>query len=99
MMKNLNGLTRDECEAATDARTARDLRQTFHYIFNPPAQRGGGIPQVSLFEIGGAFTLGGLEVVPVPLLHGARPILGFRIGALGIGRSVVRCERTRAHRL
>ena len=26
------------------------------------------------------FSLGGVEIVPVPLLHGARPILGFRIG-------------------
>ena len=30
--------------------------------------------------IGGPFTLGGVEVVPIPLLHGSRPILGFRIG-------------------
>ena len=27
------------------------------------------------------FSLGGVEIVPVPLLHGALPILGFRIGS------------------
>ena len=38
------------------------------------------MPQIALFRIGGPFTLGELEIVPVPLLHGQRPILGFRIG-------------------
>ena len=33
------------------------------------------------FAIGGPFTLGGLEVVPIPLMHGPMPILGFRVGA------------------
>ena len=27
------------------------------------------------------FSLGGVEIVPVPLLHGALPVLGFRIGS------------------
>jgi len=64
-----------------DARTADDLRRAFSYIFNPPVQRGGGIPQIALFQIAGAFTLGGVDVVPVPLWHGALPVLGFRIGS------------------
>ncbi len=42
---------------------------------------GGGIPQLSLFEIGGAFSLGGVELVPVPVMHGPMPILGYRLGA------------------
>ena len=45
-----------------------------------PRRRGGGVPQIALFRIGGPFVLGALEIVPVPLLHGHRPILGFRIG-------------------
>jgi phosphoribosyl 1,2-cyclic phosphate phosphodiesterase len=28
----------------------------------------------------GPFTLGGVEIVPVPIFHGPRPILGFRLG-------------------
>jgi phosphoribosyl 1,2-cyclic phosphate phosphodiesterase len=62
-----------------DDRTLEDLRQTFAYIFRPVGP-GGGVPQLSLFRIGGPFTLGSLEIVPVPLLHGPRPILGFRVG-------------------
>jgi phosphoribosyl 1,2-cyclic phosphate phosphodiesterase len=34
-----------------------------------------------MFAIGGVFSIGGVEVVPVPLLHGSLPVLGYRIGA------------------
>jgi len=64
-----------------DRVTLADLRRTFAYIFAPEPRVGGGVPLLSLFEIGGVFSIGGVEVVPVPLLHGPRPILGFRIGA------------------
>ncbi|MDP9332463.1 MAG: hypothetical protein M3Q30_04000, partial [Actinomycetota bacterium] len=37
--------------------------------------------QLSLFRIAGPFSLGGVEVVPVPLFHGTLPVLGFRIGS------------------
>src|SRR5262249_292190 len=50
------------------------------YIFEPPRQKGGGLPELTLFEIAGPFTLGGAEIVPVPLFHGRLPVLGFRIG-------------------
>ena len=63
-----------------DEGTLASLRQMFSYIFNPPKQVGGGLPQLSLFRIGGPFLLGGAEIVPVPLMHGTLPVLGFRIG-------------------
>lgn len=67
------------CYAAED--TLQSLRRTFAYIFAPPAQKGGGLPQLTLFRIGGGFTLGGVDIVPIPLFHGCLPVLGFRIGA------------------
>src|SRR5437763_239402 len=42
-----------------DAGTVNGLRRMFSYIFAPPAQWGGGIPQLRLFSIGGVFTMGG----------------------------------------
>ena len=63
-----------------DERTLADLRRTFAYIFAPQSQ-GGGVPKVTLFRIGGPFMFGGIEITPVPLMHGHRPILGFRIGS------------------
>lgn len=60
--------------------TIADLRRMFDYIFGAPRQAGGGVPQLRLFPIAGPFTMGGVEIVPVPLLHGALPVLGFRVG-------------------
>lgn len=67
--------------AYADTQTSDDLRRAFAYVFNPGTPTGGGIPSVALSTIAGPFCLGDLEVVPVPLMHGRRPILGFRIGA------------------
>ena len=50
-------------------------------MFEPPKQKGGGLPQLVPYRIGGPFSLGGVEVVPVPLFHGRLPVLGFRIGS------------------
>jgi phosphoribosyl 1,2-cyclic phosphate phosphodiesterase len=63
-----------------DAHTIADVRQTFAYAFDPRTQKGGGLPQIATFEIAGTFCLGQLEIVPVPIFHGRRPILGIRSG-------------------
>ncbi len=63
-----------------DEATFADLRRMFSYVFEGPRQQGGGVPQVRASVIGGPFTLGGVEIVPVPLLHGILPVLGFRLG-------------------
>jgi phosphoribosyl 1,2-cyclic phosphate phosphodiesterase len=63
-----------------DAGTLADLQRMFDYAFKPPKQQGGGVPQVALHTIDGAFTIGGTQIVPVPVMHGILPVLGFRIG-------------------
>jgi phosphoribosyl 1,2-cyclic phosphate phosphodiesterase len=67
------------CFASAD--TAASLRRMFSYIFEPPKQVGGGLPQLTLRPIAGEFCLGGVEITPVPVFHGALPVLGFRIGS------------------
>jgi phosphoribosyl 1,2-cyclic phosphate phosphodiesterase len=79
-VRRFNYLQRRAIPAYADASTARDLRRTFHYVFDPPAEKGGGVPQIDLRLIEGAFDVHGVRVLPVPLLHGARQILGFRFG-------------------
>jgi phosphoribosyl 1,2-cyclic phosphate phosphodiesterase len=66
--------------AYADAHTATELRRSFHYIFNE-ADTGGGTPQLELHVIDGPFRAAGLEVQPVNIFHGKRPILGFRFGS------------------
>ena len=67
--------------AYADERTAGDLRRTFSYVFDPPSERGGGMPQVNLTTIAGRFNVESIGIEPVPLFHGTRPILGFRLGS------------------
>ena len=65
-----------------DAATLRELQRTFAYIFESNAPKGGGVPDLRLFPIAGAFCLGRQEVQPVPIRHGPWNILGFRFGPL-----------------
>ena len=80
-VRRFNVLQKASIPAYADAMTAVDLRRTFHYIFDPPAQKGGGVPRIDLRTIDGPFDIAALHVLPVPLFHGERPILGFRFGS------------------
>jgi len=79
-VRRFNHMQKSPIPCYADRHTAANLRRIFGYIFQPPDQRGGGLPQISLFHIGGPFVLGELEIVPVRVLHGRLPVLGFRIG-------------------
>jgi phosphoribosyl 1,2-cyclic phosphate phosphodiesterase len=61
-------------------RTLAALRRTFWYVFDelPPESTR---PAIDLHEVDGPFELLGREIVPVPVMHGRLPVLGFRIGA------------------
>lgn len=61
--------------------TLDSIRTKFDYIWNA-MQVGGGLPDISLNEADGVFRAAGLEVMPLPIMHGRLPILGFRIGGL-----------------
>jgi phosphoribosyl 1,2-cyclic phosphate phosphodiesterase len=80
-VRRYNQMQRSAIACFADADTAASLRRMFAYIFEPPTQVGGGLPQLTLFNLAGPFSLGGVEIVPVPLLHGSLPVLGFRIGS------------------
>ena len=80
-VRRFNAIQKSAIPAYGDARTVADLKRTFSYIFTPPDLKGGGIPKISLFTIAGPFSLGGLDIVPVPVMHGSRSILGYRVGS------------------
>jgi phosphoribosyl 1,2-cyclic phosphate phosphodiesterase len=80
-IRRYNYMQRRRMPCYGDARTIDDVRATFGYAFDPATARGGGIPQVDTFVIHGPFCIGRQEVVPVPIFHGQRPILGLRLGA------------------
>jgi phosphoribosyl 1,2-cyclic phosphate phosphodiesterase len=79
-IRRFNTLQKGAMPCFADPQTAREIRTVFAYAFDPATPRGGGIPQVDLFTIAGSFCIGRQEIVPVPIFHGERPILGFRLG-------------------
>jgi len=60
--------------------TQEALRREFSYIFTNPSYP--GIPQIDMHTISAAepFSINGLEIIPVRLLHYKMEVLGFRIG-------------------
>lgn len=79
-VRRFNALQRAVIPCYADAQTAAGIRETFRYMFDPSTPKGGGVPHIALHTIDGPFVIGGTRVVPVPILHGTRPILGFRAG-------------------
>ena len=79
-VRRFNVLSGRRIPMFADARTGAELRRIFAYAFDPPAFQGGGIPEVSLHPIDGPLAVQGLDVVPVPVMHGPTPVLGFRVG-------------------
>jgi phosphoribosyl 1,2-cyclic phosphate phosphodiesterase len=80
-VRRYNVLQRAVIPCYGDPLTLRQVRRTFRYVFDPPAERGGGIPRLQTFAVAGPFCLGPGEFVPVPILHGRQPVLGYRLGS------------------
>jgi phosphoribosyl 1,2-cyclic phosphate phosphodiesterase len=79
-IRRYNYLQRAPMACYGDAATVADIRRMFAYIFDPATPRGGGLPLIETFTLAGPFCIGQAEIVPVPILHGSRPILGLRVG-------------------
>jgi phosphoribosyl 1,2-cyclic phosphate phosphodiesterase len=57
------------------------IRKSFEYIFIG-RNEGGGIPQIELTVLNGPVELFGRTIEPIEIMHGKRPIYGFRVGPL-----------------
>ena len=80
-VRRYNHMTRSALPLYGDAATLLDIRRIFSYVFDPVAQKGGGVPQLQLNTIVGPFCLGRTEIHPLKVLHGGRPVTAFRIGS------------------
>ena len=80
-IRRFNTLQRRPMACFGDDPTLFEIRRAFAYVFDPATPHGGGVPLVELFPLAGPFCIGRQEIVPVPIFHGDRPILGFRFGA------------------
>jgi phosphoribosyl 1,2-cyclic phosphate phosphodiesterase len=79
-VRRFNALMKAPMPCYGDESTLDDIRKMFSYVFDPAAPKGGGLPQLDLRPISGPFSIGALQVQPVPVWHGRKPILGFRFG-------------------
>ncbi|MFO0973486.1 MAG: MBL fold metallo-hydrolase [Phycisphaerae bacterium] len=79
-LRRFNWLQNASLPLFADAATAARLRQMFAYVFDDDPDYPSHKPQLELRPIAGPFELFGRTITPVPLLHGALPVLGFRAG-------------------
>ena len=56
------------------------IRRSFFYAFDGIPRLGGGVPELVPHDVDGPIVIGDVRVLPVPLMHGRMPILGFRFG-------------------
>jgi len=82
-VRRFNALRGGPLDVFADDRTFESLSSFFGYAFREPD------PQQKLFRphlirrpIDGAFEINGVRWIPLPLLHGDLPVLGFRVGNL-----------------
>ena len=81
-LRRFNELTGRHLPVYANPGTTAMLRARCAYAFVDQYPFYGGKPDLILHEVDGPFRPFGREIVPIPVLHGRLPILGFRIGDL-----------------
>lgn len=81
-LRRFNEIQNRHLPVYADPRTADVLRDRFAYTFVDRFAFFGGKPDLTLHVVDRPFDLFGSTVVPVPVLHGRLPILGYRFGDL-----------------
>ena len=80
-VRRFNVMQKSAIPCYGDQRTLEDLRRIYSYAFDRDTPHGGGIPQIVTARVAGEFCIGKATFVPVPVLHGSRTILGYRVGS------------------
>ncbi|MDR3423984.1 MAG: MBL fold metallo-hydrolase [Alphaproteobacteria bacterium] len=79
-LRSVNWLTQKPVDLYADAMTLADLNKRFSYVFHSSASGNFYKPSVTPHEITGAFSVHGIDVLPIAQNHGASRSLGFRFG-------------------
>lgn len=72
-----------DIDVFTDHLTHHHLRERLPYFFREVLYPGVPVLHFHTAEPNVPFTINGIEVMPLQVMHGQLPILGFRIGKLG----------------
>jgi phosphoribosyl 1,2-cyclic phosphate phosphodiesterase len=79
-LRRFNWLARAPLPCYGQAETLDRLREMFPYVHADDPQYPSAKPQLRFIPISGPLNLIGRTFIPIPLLHGALPVLGFRVG-------------------
>jgi len=74
-----NYVQKNSMEVYSIKRVADALKREFHYVFSGDTYP--GIPKINLNLIENKpFSINGLKIIPIEVMHYSLPVLGFRIG-------------------
>lgn len=79
-LRRFNHLVGAPIACYADALTCEVLEHMFPYAFREIPDYPSSKPQLRLVPIDGPLDLFGIHIVPIRLLHGELPVLGFRVG-------------------
>jgi len=79
-LRRFNHLQGGAITCYADAHTTGVLQRMFPYAFWHDPDYVSAKPQLELAVVEGPFEVNGIRVIPIPLLHGSQPVLGFRVG-------------------
>jgi len=80
-LRRFNWLTKKAVPCYGTQRTLDALRRMFPYAFEHAPDSPHSRPHLTLHELDGRpIEIAGQTIVPIPLLHGPMPVLGFRFG-------------------
>lgn len=78
-VRRFNDLSGRSMPCYGNPETLATIRRAFEYVF-VPTQIGGGKPTLDLIPVEQEFSVNGVTVQPVKVMHGMLHILGYRIG-------------------
>jgi len=74
-----NFILKDDIPLYAEARVLDNLKERYQYIFNKTYSTAAKLAPIEI-KPNSVFQLGDIEILPLRILHGKLPILGYRIG-------------------
>lgn len=99
-IRGLNFVMRQSVNIYANQFTVDRIKQSFYYAFETPEQLGGGVPMCDIHIIDDApFRVNELEIIPIFMMHGILPVIGYRIGNLAYCTDVNFIPESEYHKL
>lgn len=83
-LRTYNYLQKQTIQLYCNQRVGDSVKVDYHYAFTPREERYAGVPEIKVNVVRAleSFVVGGVQIMPLDVMHGRLPILGYRIGEL-----------------